>query len=256
MCQNQCAANTDNRITANADNLITINTDNCITGDRIILRSKDERSVKPSKYTLAIDSIPIHVTRKQMKSIRLRVTPLGEVCVSAPYGVKDSEIVEMVRSRKLWIESQQRAFANSPQAEAERASEEEQKAWRAVVAACVPPLVKEWEPILKVQVKQLTYRNMKSRWGSCQPSTGKVCINTRLALYPPECLEYVVVHEMCHLLVANHGSQFKELLDKVMPDWRKREEKLRFQGKFGQIIKQPKLSNESNHQMSQIQLCG
>lgn len=184
--------------------------------------------MKPSKYTLAIDSIPVHVTRKQMKSIRLRVTPIGEVRVSAPYGVKDSEIVEMVRSRKLWIESQQRAFVNSPQAEAERASEEEQKAWRAVVAACVPPLVKEWEPILKVQVKQLTYRNMKSRWGSCQPSTGKVCINTRLALYPPECLEYVVVHEMCHLLVANHGSQFKELLDKVMPDWRKREEKLRF----------------------------
>ena len=183
--------------------------------------------MKSSSYILSIDNLSVHITRKQMKSIRLRVTPLGEVRVSAPYGVRDSDIVDMVRSRRAWIADQQRAFANSPQAEAERATKEEQAAWRRVVQACVPPLIEVWEPILGVKVKQLTYRNMKSRWGSCQPSTGKVCINTRLALYPPECLEYVVVHEMAHLLVANHGPDFKRLLDKVMPDWQKRSDKLR-----------------------------
>ena len=119
------------------------------------------------------------------------------------------------------------ALESSPQAEAERATKEEQAAWRKVVKACVPPLIKAWEPLLQVQVQQLTYRNMKSRWGSCQPSTGKICINTRLALYPPECLEYVVVHEMCHLLVANHGPEFKKLLTKIMPDWKSRANKLR-----------------------------
>ena len=51
-----------------------------------------------------------------------------------------------------------------------------------------------------MKAQKLAYRNMKSRWGSCQPSTGRICINVRLALYPPECLEYVVVHELCHLL--------------------------------------------------------
>lgn len=181
-----------------------------------------------NNYELSVEHIPVQVTRKNMKSIRLKVTPLGQVRVSAPFGVSDAEIIRMVESRIDWIRSQQKAFAQSPQSEAERATKEEQRAWKKVIQACVPPLVETWEPILGVKVAQLTYRNMKTRWGSCQPSTGKICINTRLALYPPECLEYVVVHELCHLLVANHGPEFKTLLNKVMPDWRKRADKLRY----------------------------
>ena len=188
---------------------------------------KSSRRSFDASYELQVADTSVLVTRKSMKSIRLKVTPLGEVRVSAPYNVSDDEICHTVESRLEWIYSQQQAFANSPQSEAERANQEEQEAWRAVVKACVPSLVEAWEPILGVQVKQLTYRNMKSRWGSCQPSTGKICINTRLALYPPECLEYVVVHEMCHLLVANHGPGFKTLLTKVMPDWKRRADKLR-----------------------------
>ena len=74
-----------------------------------------------------------------------------------------------------------------------------------------------------VRAGKLAYRNMTSRWGSCQPSTGRICINVRLALYPPECLEYVVVHELCHMLEPNHGAGFKALMTKVMPDWKQRE---------------------------------
>ena len=58
-------------------------------------------------------------------------------------------------------------------------------------------------------------------------ATGRICINVRLALYPPECLEYVVVHELCHLLERGHGSRFKALMDAFMPDWRDRRAKLR-----------------------------
>ena len=50
-----------------------------------------------------------------------------------------------------------------------------------------------------------------------------MCINIRLALFPPECLEYVVVHELCHMLEPNHGAGFKALMTKVMPDWKQRE---------------------------------
>jgi hypothetical protein len=95
------------------------------------------------------------------------------------------------------------------------------------VSACVPPLVEAWEPILGVHAQNLVYRNMKSRWGSCQPATGRICINTRLALYPPECLEYVVVHELCHLLVSGHGPEFHALMTSVMPDWKARRARLR-----------------------------
>ena len=78
-----------------------------------------------------------------------------------------------------------------------------------------------------VRAGKVAYRNMTSRWGSCQPSTGRICINVRLALYPPECLEYVVVHELCHLLERGHGPRFHELMDAFMPDWKTRRAKLR-----------------------------
>ena len=174
-------------------------------------------------YTIVVDGISVRVVLKRMKSIRLRVAPTGEVSVSAPYGTGESRIRSFVSSKLGWIRRQQAQQANSPAARAERASKQEIEQWRAVVKACVPPLVAEWEQILGVKVKKLDYRNMKSRWGSCQPETGRVCINIRLALYPPECLEYVVVHELCHLLEPNHGAGFKTLMTKVMPDWKQRE---------------------------------
>lgn len=112
-------------------------------------------------------------------------------------------------------------------ARAAQATPEEVAAWREAVSACAPALVAAWEPIMGVKAGKLAYRNMMSRWGSCQPSTGRICINVRLALYPPECLEYVVVHELCHLLERGHGPRFHQLMDAFMPDWKQRRAKLR-----------------------------
>lgn len=160
------------------------------------------------------------LTRKRMKSVRLRVkSPSGEVCLSAPYHIPEAELRTFVAARTGWIRQQQARIAASPSAHAEKASKEEIEAWRTVVKACVPPLVEQWAAILDVHPKTIAYRNMKSRWGSCQPETGRICFNIRLALYPPECLEYVVVHELCHFLEPNHGPGFHALMDRVMPDW-------------------------------------
>lgn len=174
-------------------------------------------------YTLQVNGSSVHVTLKRMKSIRLHVKPTGEVTLSAPLGTSKACLGEFVRSKADWIRAQQAKQIDSPAARAERASREKIEQWRTVVKACVPPLVVEWERILGVRVQKLDYRNMKSRWGSCQPETGRVCINIRLALFPPECLEYVVVHELCHMLEPNHGAGFKALMTKVMPDWKQRE---------------------------------
>ena len=109
----------------------------------------------------------------------------------------------------------------------ELASEEEKKEWKALVSAFVPPLIEKWAPVLGVEVGKLAFRNMKSRWGSCQPSTGRICINTRLALYPPECLEYVVVHELCHLLEGGHNKRFWGLVEACLPNYKKAKKLLR-----------------------------
>lgn len=145
-----------------------------------------------TEQVLYIEGIPVKLTRKRMKSVRLRVkSPSGDVCLSAPYHVPEAELRTFVAARADWIRQQQTRIAASPSARAEAASREEIEAWRTVVKACVPPLIEQWAAILDVHPKTIAYRNMKSRWGSCQPETGRICFNIRLALYPPECLEYV-----------------------------------------------------------------
>lgn len=177
---------------------------------------------------LNVDGLEARVVRKAVKNIRLRVkAPDGRLELSVPFGTGDAFIQDLVRAKKPWIEAQRAKLAGSTRARAAEAPPEEQAEWKTVVAACVPTLVAKWEPVLGVRAGKLVYRNMTSRWGSCQPSTGRICINTRLALYPPECLEYVVVHELCHLLVRNHSSEFWGLVEAALPHWREARDKLR-----------------------------
>ena len=177
---------------------------------------------------VSIGSFEVQLTRKRIKNMHLRVKPPdGRIEVSAPAHLPLRGIERFVLAKADWIARQQQAIAAAPARAADTASPEEQAAWKAVVAACVPALIEAWEPIMGVRAGKLAYRNMKSRWGSCQPATGRICINTRLALYPPECLEYVVVHELCHLLERGHGPSFRALMDAFLPDWQQRRAKLR-----------------------------
>lgn len=178
--------------------------------------------------TLLVDGIEVRLSRKRVKNLNLRISRDGShVDVSAPSWVSEDEVRGFVRRKAAWIESHLAQAADTPMARASQATPEEVARWREVVSACVPALIAAWEPIMGVKAGKLAYRNMTSRWGSCQPSTGRICINVRLALYPPECLEYVVVHELCHLLERGHGPRFHQLMDAFMPDWKQRRAKLR-----------------------------
>lgn len=178
--------------------------------------------------SICVDGLEAQVVRKRIKHIYLRVKPPdGRIEVSAPKSAPLSAICDFIRSKRSWIERQKIALEDSKMRDAEQASDEEKREWKAVVSSFVPPLIERWQPIMGVRAEKVVYRNMKSRWGSCQPATGVICINTRLALYPPECLEYVVVHELCHLLERGHGPRFRALMDSFLPDWRLIRAKLR-----------------------------
>lgn len=177
---------------------------------------------------LAVDDLSVRLVRKRIKNVHLRVkAPDGRVEVSAPLRTSDEFVAAFVREKRTWIENRRVQIALSPRSIAAEASPQQVAEWRAVVEACVPALIEVWEPIMGVKAGKVAYRNMTSRWGSCQPATGRICINVRLALYPPECLEYVVVHELCHLREHGHGRRFKDLMDTYLPDWRDRKERLR-----------------------------
>ena len=82
------------------------------------------------------------------------------------------------------------------------------------------PLIKKWELKIGVSVKRFSIRSMKSRWGSCTPKTHSIRFNLELAKKSHECLEYIVVHELVHLLEASHNNRFKALMDKFYPNWK------------------------------------
>ena len=92
--------------------------------------------------------------------------------------------------------------------------------YREQLKEAVPPLIAKWEPLMGVKVERFFVQRMKTKWGSCNPGTGSIRLNTDLAKKPRECLEYIVVHEMVHLLEPTHNARFVALMDQFMPQWR------------------------------------
>ena len=92
--------------------------------------------------------------------------------------------------------------------------------YRGRLRELVPSLLAKWEVTLGVSVTAWAVRRMKTRWGTCDPTARRVWFNTELATKPPRCLEYVVVHELAHLLARRHDGRFTGLLDRHLPDWR------------------------------------
>ena len=79
---------------------------------------------------------------------------------------------------------------------------------------------------MDVTYGRITIREQKTRWGSCNPRTKKLWFSVGLVEKPDECIEYVVLHELAHLKIANHGADFKAFLTHFMPDWRVRQKQL------------------------------
>jgi predicted metal-dependent hydrolase len=94
-------------------------------------------------------------------------------------------------------------------------------AWyRQQLKQVVPTLIAKYEKRMKVKVAEFGIRKMKTKWGTCNPLAKRIWLNLELAKKPPECLEYIVVHEMTHLLEPSHNERFVALMDKFMPKWR------------------------------------
>ena len=91
--------------------------------------------------------------------------------------------------------------------------------YREQVKQAAPPLIARWEPLLGVRVRRFFVQRMKTKWGSCTPHKKHIRLNTDLAKKPPQCLEYIVVHEMIHLLEPTHNERFRALMEQFMPKW-------------------------------------
>lgn len=91
---------------------------------------------------------------------------------------------------------------------------------RSLLHEVVPALIRKWEPKLKVEVSHYFLQRMKTKWGSCNYKAGHIRLNTELVKKPKDLLEYVVVHEMVHLLEPTHSDRFLAILGEHYPSWR------------------------------------
>lgn len=106
-----------------------------------------------------------------------------------------------------------------PGADESRRSEILEEWYRRQLKDAVPKLMPKWERALGVRVANLFVQRMRTKWGGCNVRSRNIRLNTELAKKPRECLEYIVVHEMVHLLEPTHGHRFVALMDQFMPNW-------------------------------------
>jgi predicted metal-dependent hydrolase len=227
---------------------------------------------------IQVDGVDIEVTRKAIRSLRLRIRPpLAEVRLSIPWRATREDALRFVLSRREWIRRHRERIlsvagsanpANPPSdltdgsvillwgrervlrltsgrfhldlpdspdlgddtlrlrlrdpSDASLCAKALERACRAILRDRMRSLAAAWSRVLGVAAPDLRVRNMKSRWGSCNPHRKRVWINLELVRRAPEFLEYVLVHELAHLLERGHTDRFRAILDKHLPDWRRR----------------------------------
>ncbi|MCC8175040.1 MAG: M48 family metallopeptidase [Bacteroidales bacterium] len=153
----------------------------------------------------------------------MRITKDGDVSVSAPYGLSKAQVTQFVESNRDWIEkAMQRREAHETQREAFFSklpldTKQQQNEAMERLHSMVSPWIVDYQRRMGVRVTHITYRNTRTRWGSCNHRTGRINLSLYLLLLPELCIEHVVAHELTHLLVPNHSPQFYDTLGKYFP---------------------------------------
>lgn len=98
--------------------------------------------------------------------------------------------------------------------------------YRAQLKQVVPSVIARWAPVMEVALERYYVRQMKTMWGSCAPRARAIRLNTELAKKPKVCLEYIVMHELAHLLEPTHNARFVAIMDQFMPTWRQSRDQL------------------------------
>ncbi|MBP5254738.1 MAG: M48 family metallopeptidase [Lachnospiraceae bacterium] len=158
------------------------------------------------------------VIRSDRRTIGLEVDRTGRVVVRAPRFARDRDIERFVEAHRDWIRKQQ----EKARAQAARAGELKKLTWEELEALAdralkvVPERVRHYAPLVGVTYGRVTIRNQKTKWGSCSRQ-GNLNFNCLLMLAPPEVLDSVVVHELCHRLEMNHSERFYREVYRVFP---------------------------------------
>ena len=113
-----------------------------------------------------------------------------------------------------------------PETSTERREELLQAFYRAELKSLIPVLLDKWQPILGVEAYAWGIKKMKTKWGTCNIAARRIWLNLELAKKPIQCLEYILVHELLHLIERHHNDRFRGLMDQHLPQWQARRDEL------------------------------
>ena len=170
------------------------------------------------------------VIRSRRKTLAAEIRD-GRLLIRAPLRTQNAEIEAFISGHRRWIETHL-AEAQKRQAaiaEAGLLTPEELDALCEKARRVIPERVAYYAPLVGVRYGRVTVRRHRSRWGSCS-AQGNLSFNCLLMLAPPEVLDSVVVHELCHRLEMNHSPRFWAEVERVMPDYRERHRWLKEHG--------------------------
>ena len=172
------------------------------------------------------------IIRSNRKTFALQIKPREGLIVRVPLRATQEQIEKFINDHKNWIEKHLKAMEERQKetASIEKLSMDEIRALADEALKVIPERVKYYAPLLGVRYGRITIRNQRSRWGSCS-GRKNLNFNCLLMLTPPEVIDSVVVHELCHLKEMNHSERFYAEVLRVFPDYWKWQNWLKENGK-------------------------
>lgn len=174
----------------------------------------------------------IKIAKKKIKRANLRIKPEepNTIYISVPYQVSYGAAAQILEQPKIlnWLANYEKKRSEKPFDERDWYEERKQQEplYRARLQELLPDMFAKWESRIGVKANKITIRDTRAQWGSCNVHTKNISISVWLGAYPEECIEYVVVHELIHLLEKGHNERFYGYLEEYYPDWKECRRKL------------------------------
>ena len=173
-------------------------------------------------------TIPVVLERKERKTLSIGIQEDGSLMIKAPLYMKKETIERFLNQKRYWIYKQAKRMEDNRKNQIVY-SREQERVLRQQARKRLTERTDYYKTILGVNYKRIRIADQKTRWGSCS-STGTISYNWHLVLLPDAILDYVVVHELCHLRQMNHSKDFWKLVEGMLPDYQSRRKWLKDNG--------------------------
>lgn len=177
--------------------------------------------------------LPANLIKSNRRSVSIIVKPGGEIVVRAPKRMPNSMILSFVHEKESWIVKTYLKQSKLPSAPVSEPKSPHtlalEKRYRDAAKEYIPKRVDYYHAFTGGRYTKITIRDQKTRWGSCS-SNGTLSFSFRLMMAPPRVLDYVVVHELCHLTYMNHSKEFWNMVETILPDYKEHRKWLKENG--------------------------